>query len=74
MLKMQWHKLTGFGLGVFLAVGAPAAVFAHDADETFRKFDANSDGKISAAEHEAGAQKRFRKWTPTPTERSPRRR
>lgn len=59
MDKELWQKLTGLGLGAILALGAPAAAFATDAGEKFSKFDTNGDGKISAAENEAGWRKSF---------------
>jgi Ca2+-binding EF-hand superfamily protein len=62
MQKELWQKLTGFGLGAILALGAPAAAFAGgSAEEKFNKFDTNGDGKISAAENEAGWRKSFQK-------------
>jgi Ca2+-binding EF-hand superfamily protein len=59
MLKKHWHKLAGLGLGGVLALGAPAVAFADDTGDKFDKLDANGDGKISAAEFDAGKQKRF---------------
>jgi len=37
----------------------PAAFAGHDAKERFKMMDANSDGKISRAEHAAGAKQMF---------------
>ena len=37
----------------------PAAFAGHDADKHFKKMDTNGDGKITAAEHTAGAKQMF---------------
>lgn len=43
-----------------LALGALPSAFAdHQADQHFKMMDANGDGKISRAEHAAGAKKMF---------------
>src|SRR5262245_2463495 len=59
MQKELWQKLTGFGLGAMLALGAPAAAFADNTDQKFNQFDTNGDGKISQSESQAGWQKSF---------------
>jgi Ca2+-binding EF-hand superfamily protein len=38
---------------------APAAFAEHEADKHFKMMDANGDGKVSRAEHAAGAKKMF---------------
>lgn len=45
--------------GSLLSCALPAAFASHDADKHFKMMDANGDGKISRAEHAAGAKQMF---------------
>ena len=50
---------TAFAVVCSLALFAVPAAFANDADKDFKQMDANGDGKISRAEHAAGAKLMF---------------
>lgn len=60
---MTRTAIRGFATAVAAAVALSASAFAGDMSsaEKFKKMDTNGDGKLSAAEHEAGARDMFMK-------------
>lgn len=54
-------KRSMIALSMFTGLAFAGAAFAnhHEGDDKFRKMDANNDGRVTAAEHAAAAQKMF---------------